>query len=217
MFGGLLLGSIIGNRNGGLLGGNGDGAGAVAVNNAVELSGITAALGDLKAAVPMSTSQVLLAMAQSADAASTLAMQNTMTLLQGQTALAASVAEVNMNVERSGWAVSKQISEDGMATRALITSNEMAALNRLAAERQDEIIELRSLRARDADTHAININMVQNQTANQQAIAAVNNQVSQLAQIVALTHQAATAASSNVIIGQGNRANNDSTSTNVKG
>lgn len=59
------------------------------------------------------------------------------------------------------------IKDDGEKTRALITANQIAELNRLAAERQDEILELRNEGRRRDDRHGIEINMINNQNQNQ--------------------------------------------------
>lgn len=188
LVGGVLLGSLL-NRNGGLFGGEGAGAGAVGLQNAIDTSTITEMVGDVKASVPLAEAQVQLALAGAVGEIRTHLGQVENGVLVGQGAINKNISEaiasslasqnaINVNVLQTStanlmatkdaqYATLAAITADGEKTRALITENTIAQLNRLAAERQDEIIELRNAASRDRDRHGIEINMINNQNQNQ--------------------------------------------------
>lgn len=241
LIGGLVLGSLM--RNGGLgfgndgfghRGGNwGGGEGCVTPSNlSAQLAGVTdtiqntevmAALGDIKASVPLAEAQVQLALAGStSDIRSHIgAVENTLT--QGQmtinqnvsNAIAASLASqgaIKETVLTTGaanlqatanaqFALSQAIAADGAQTRALIQSIETANTQRLLGERADEINELRNEGRRRDDRHGIEINMIQNN--NQQQLQAQQQQ-QQIANLTACLHgvsQLAQATNQQLIIG----------------
>ncbi len=123
----------------------------------------------------------------------------------------------NTNIERLGWQLSTAITNDGEKTRALITSNQIADLNRLAQERQDEIIELRHNASLATQQRAIEINMTNNQNQNQlqfqqqaQALNTLANGLATALQNIQATNQA-------INIGSGlMQANPTNTNTNVR-
>lgn len=221
LLGGVLLGSLL-SRNGGLFGGVGDGAG-LGVQAAVDTSTITEMLGDIKAAVPLAEAQVQLALAGTQAALTTQINDNTLATLQGQAAINKNISEaiaaslasqnaINLNVLQSStanlmatkdaqYAVSAAIVADGEKTRALITENTIAELNRLAAERQDEIVELRNAAARDRDRHGIEINMINNQNQNQLQFQQQAQVLNTLAGALVEVGQVARATNQNLIVG----------------
>lgn len=88
------------------------------------------------------------------------------------------------------------VKDDGEKTRSLITANQIAELNRIAQERQDEIIELRNMQARERDRHGIEISMVNNQNQNQlqlqaqaQVLGALSNRMFDIDQLARATNQ----------------------------
>lgn len=222
LLGGVLLGSLL-SRNGGLFGG-GDGNGAgLGIQAAVDTSSITEMLGDIKAAVPLAESQVQLALAGTQASLTGQINDNTLATLTGQAAINKNISEaiaaslasqnsINMNVLQSStanlmatkdaqYAVSAAIVADGEKTRALITENTIAQLNRLAAERQDEIIELRNSAARDNDRHGIEINMINNQNQNQLQFQQQAQVLNTLASALVEVGQVARATNQNLIVG----------------
>jgi len=177
---GLVLGLLLG--RGGLLGNNGAevGAGAATIStlNAGTLDTIQQTLGDIKSSVPLAEGQVQLALAGTLAQLTNQNNANTHTVQAGQTAAALTASTNAALAARDASSIMNLVSHEAGDTRAtviasesrlaaLITANEIAQLNRLAAERQDEIIELRSVNARDRDRSAIEITMNNNQNQNQ--------------------------------------------------
>lgn len=112
--------------------------------------------------------------------------------------------------------ISQIVKDDGEKTRSLITANQIAELNRLAAERQDEIIELRGNAARERDRRDIEINMNNFQNQNQlqfqaqaQALNNISSGVISALQNIQATNQA-------INIGGLQQANPTNTNTNVR-
>lgn len=185
----LLLG--LGRNGGGLFGSN-DGTGVSGLNNvqgAIDTSAILQQLADIKAQVPLSACETMAAITAAQNDINTQTLNQTLALSSQananqlsnvqnfantgdkidalSTAVAVGFGNVNTNIERTGWQVSSVIRDDGDKTRALITANQIAELNRIAAERQDEIIELRNDHRRQQDRHGIEIQMVQSNNQNQ--------------------------------------------------
>ena len=211
-------------RNGGGLFGGGDNAGAAAsVESAVNTNAILSNLADLKAAVPLAEAQGQLALAGAQSditqqtQASTLALTNQLTqaMLATQAGfantgdkvdtLAASTAvgfgAVNSNVDRNAFNLSQIIKDDGEKTRSLITANQIAELNRIAQERQDEIIELRNEQRRASDRHGIEIAINNNQNQNQLQFQQQAQVLQTLAGALADVSQVARATNQSLIIG----------------
>lgn len=208
---------------GGLGVGGDSGAAAIGLQSSTDTNTILQSLGDIKASVPLAEAQVQLALA--GQAASLTGTINTATIanMQGQNTLGLAVANaistakdlaaaqtqtlteqiaaVGNQVDRNLFQISSVVKDDGEKTRALITTNEMAALNRLAAERQDEIIELRNAAARENDRHGIEINMINNQNQNQLQFQQQAQVLGQLANVLCEVGQIARATNSNVIVG----------------
>jgi hypothetical protein len=209
LIGGLLLGALLRNGNGGVFGGNGDGGGAAV--NQLTLSNIQSQLGDIKASVPLAESQVQLALAGAQADITSQSLQQTIALqnqgFNSQLATQAAFTQVGDKVDSLAAANALAIATnqfkcvqatmaDGEKTRALITANQIADLNRLAQERWDEIVELRSEGRRTTDRHGIEINMLNNQNQNQmqfqqqaQVLGTLSNALAGVAQIAHATNQ----------------------------
>lgn len=208
LIGGLVLGSLLRNGGFGGWGGCGNGVGVDGLNNlqgAIDTNAILTNLADIKAAVPLSEAQVQLALAGVQDTITTQTLEQTLALTQGQSAIqlaqANTLFQLSNQISAGNVNLSNQVRDEGEKTRNLITSNQIAELNRLAAERQDEIIELRSERRRDNDRHGLEINMVNNQNQNQLQFQQQNQILSQLCNGLIEVGQIARATNSNVIVG----------------
>jgi Predicted TIM-barrel enzyme len=227
---GSVLNRGFGNFGGGYGYGNGmpcGGYGGIdGLNNlqgAIDTNAILSNLADIKAAVPLAEGQMQLALAGAQsditqqNQAQTLALTNQ--LFTGQlanvqgfantkdavdslsTQVAIGQGVTNTNIERLGWQLATTVKDDGEKTRALITSNQIAELNRIAAERQDEIIELRNEGRRRDDRHGIEINMINNQNQNQLQFQQQQQLIGQLAHCVSDVSQIARATNQSLIIG----------------
>lgn len=178
-------------------------------------------LGQIQAAIPLAEAQVQLALAGSTDAIRSHLGQVENAILAGQNSINVNVLQgtaASITATKDAqFAVSSAVVSEGEKTRALITANQIAELNRLAAERQDEIIELRNGVARDRDRHGIEINMINNQNQNQlqfqqqaQVLNTLSHGLVDALQSIRATNQA-------INIGAGTQvANPTNTNTNVK-
>lgn len=108
---------------------------------------------------------------------------------------------INTAIERNGWQVTQAINADGEKTRALIQSIDKQNDSRLITSQANEIIELRAERARDADRHGIEINMINNQNQNQLQFQQQAQVLAQLANVIADVGQVARATNQQLIIG----------------
>ena len=190
LIGGLILGSLLRN-NGNLLGGDGAGGAALGatLRNPPEQNqanmDLMAAIGAVDKSVAISTAtmeasqatQTLGITTQLNNVASSLAARvdnvkdvvntNAVALMQGQ-------AAINQNIMENRYELSKDISNDGEKTRALITQQYELNLQRQLADANAAIIELRSREfagsaARGVEvTTTNNINQMQQQTQQQQ-------------------------------------------------
>lgn len=196
---------------------------ALGIQSSTDTNAILQSLGDIKASVPLAEAQVQLALAGQAASLTGTINNSTIANMQGQAGLGLAVANaistakdlaaaqtqtlteqisaVGNAVDRNLFQLSSVVKDDGEKTRALITTNELAALNRLAAERQDEIIELRNAAAREQDRHGIEINMINNQNQNQLQFQQQAQVLGQLANVLCEVGQIARATNSNVIVG----------------
>lgn len=226
LVGGLLLGSLL--RNGNLLGGAGDTAmlrsppeqsqanmslmqaiGAVdksvALGTATTETSNAVQTGALSAAVAGSTAASMSAIQSLKDVVNS----NAMVLLQGQNA-------IQQNVMENRYELSKDIGTDGDKTRALITAQYEATLNRQLGEANAAIIELRSREfagnaARGVEvTTTNNINQMQQQQQ-QQA------QYGQLANLIWTLGQSIKDNNSAINVGSGvQTSTNTPTNTNIR-
>lgn len=158
MLGGLVLGTLL--RGGNLLnGGVGEGA---AVSQPQANMSIMAGIGDLKQAVAVSTAQMETSQALQS---STIQAQ----ISAGVGAINGSIAGVKDVVNSNTVAlmqmingVQAAITTDGEKTRALITGQYEATLNRQLSDANAAIIELRSQQTANAAARTAEINVTQN-------------------------------------------------------
>jgi len=169
LIGGLLLGSLLRNGNGGLLGGNGEGATAM-LRSPPEQAAANMALMQSIGAVDKAVA-VNSAAFEASQATQSLGLTNQ---FNNQTAaLSAQLMQLNTEVMENRYELSRDISQDGAATRALITAQYEASLNRQLSDANSEIIALRNRSALDAATNGItltntnNINQMQQQSQQQ--------------------------------------------------
>lgn len=213
-------------------------AGITGVTDAIQNTEVMAALGDLKAAVPLAEAQVQLALADSTGQirGHLGAVENTLT--QGQfainqnvsNAIASSLASQNnilstilttgaANIaatKDAQFAITTATRDEGDKTRALVASYQDANTQRLLGERQDLINELQAEGRRRDDRHGIDITMIQNN--NQQQLQAQQQQ-QQIANLVGCIHginQNIQATNQAINIGGLQTANPTNTNTNVR-
>lgn len=152
LLGGVLAGALFGGRGlGGGFGGNG-GSDSVAVaadiNQSIFGTAVLTKLGSIEAAVPLSALQTQASINGSL-ASLALGTQQGFSNVKDSVqnvgaALGVAIAQTNTNVLTTGCAIERQITNDGAATRALITSifqtQQAERINALNAE----VIELRN-------------------------------------------------------------------------
>ena len=233
LIGGLILGSLLRNGNGGLFGGDGNGAalGGAVLRNPPEQNqanmDLMAAIGAVDKATAVSTAameasqatQTLGITTQLNNVASSLAARtdnlkdivntNSVALMQGQ-------AAIQQNIMENRYELSKDISSDGEKTRALITQQYELNLQRQLADANAAIIELRSrehagIVGRGVEvTTTNNINQMQQQ---QQAQA----QYGQLANLIWGLGQSIRDNNSAINVGSGTQTStNTPTNTNIR-
>lgn len=221
LIGGLILGTLLNRGNGGLFGGA-DGGAAAALRSPPEQAAANMALmqsiGAVDKAVAVSTAtfeasqatQSLGITSQLASVASSLTnsvsgvkdvinannvanMQQGAMILQNQMA---NTATINQNVMENRYQLSQDISNDGDKTRALITAQYEAALNRQLSDANAAVIALQNRfenaeRSRGIEvTTTNNINQMQQQTQQQTQYGQLYNAICSLAQGIQATNQA---------------------------
>lgn len=231
LIGGLILGSLLRN-NGNLFGGTNDGAvGAVAtqagVQSVVNQSAIQQELADIKAAIPYNEAQVQLALAN-AQTALTAQINNASQVTQNgfantqnqlnqvENVLLSGLKELNGNVNTGTLLTQAAIKDDGEKTRALITSQYEATLNRQLSDANAQIIALQTKAASEATARGVeitttnNINQMQQQQQQQQQWGQLYNTLWGLAQSIRSTNEA-------INVGTGTlTANPVNTNTNIR-
>ena len=152
LIGGLILGSLLRQGNGGLFGGQGEAAGGAMLRSPPEQSAANMSLMQAIGAVDKSVAvnaatfeasqatQSLGITSQLASVASSL----TANINQLNTNLLTGNALINQNVMENRYELSKDISNDGEKTRALITQQYEINLQRQLSDANAAIIELRS-------------------------------------------------------------------------
>ena len=242
LIGGLILGSLLRN-NGNLFGGDGNGAAAAAALRSppeqVQANmSLMQAIGAVDKAVSNSTAtmeasqatQTLGITTQLNNVASSLASRtegvkdivntNSMTLMQGLNSLAqgqlTSTAAINQNVMENRYELSRDINNDGDKTRALITAQYEAALNRQLSDANAAVIALQNRfdnaeRSRGIEvTTTNNINQMQQQSQQQQQYGQLYNALWGIAQQIQNTNSA-------INVGSGTQtANPLNTNTNIR-
>lgn len=212
LIGGLILGSLLRN-NGNLLGGDGAGAAGAALRSPPEQvtanMSLMQAIGAVDKAVAVSTAAM-----EASQATQTLGI--TTQLNNQTTALFGSINALGQNVMENRYELSKDIQNDGDKTRALITQQYEATLNRQLGEANAAIIELRSRENVAAATRGVevtttnNINQMQQQ-AQQQA------QYGQLANLIWGLHQNINNANGAINVGSGTQTSTPTnTNTNIR-
>lgn len=230
LVGGLILGSLLRN-NGNLLGGDGTGVAGAVLRNPPEQNqanmDLMAGIGAVDKSVAVSTAameasqatQTLGITTQLNNITSSLASRvdglkdvingSTVALMQGQNA-------IQQNIMENRYELSKDISSDGDKTRALITAQYEATLNRQLAEANAALIELRSQANVTAATRGVevtttnNINQMQQQQQQQAQYGQLANLIWGLGQQIRSTNEA-------INVGSGTlTANPANTNTNIR-
>jgi hypothetical protein len=232
LVGGLILGSLLRN-NGNLLGGDGAGGAALGatLRNPPEQNqanmDLMAAVGAVDKSVAISTAtmeasqatqtlgittqlnNITGSLASRIDNVKDVINTNAVALMQGQ-------AAINQNIMENRYELSKDISEDGDKTRALITAQYEATLNRQLGEANAALIELRSQNNLAAATRGIevnttnNINQMQQQQQQQAQYGQLANLIWGLSQNIRSNNEA-------INVGSGTlTANPVNTNTNIR-
>jgi len=231
LIGGLILGTLLRNGQGGLFGG-GDGGAAGAVLRsppeqvAANMS-LMQSIGAVDKAVAVSTAAMEASQAQQSagivnqlNAAtgslasrvdSTKETVNAMAMV-----LAQQISALSQTTMENRYELSKDISEDGDKTRALVTAQYEAALNRQLSDANAAVIALQNRfdnaeRSRGIEvTTTNNINQMQQQTQQQQQYGQLYNALWALAQNIQNTNSA-------INVGSGTQtANPANTNTNIR-
>ena len=232
LIGGLILGSLL--RNNGNFFGGGDGVAGAVLRNPPEQNqanmDLMAGIGAVDKAVAVGTADVLANNAAQTAAinaslnsvASSLVTRIDSTkeaVTSNAMVLAQQLNTINTNLMTTANETQKVITNDGDKTRALITAQYEATLNRQLTDANAEIIELRNENRLGTATRGIeinntnNINQLQQQQQQQQQFANLANLVANLAndlQYIRATNQA-------INVGTGTlTANPTNTNTNVR-
>lgn len=214
LIGGLILGSLLRNGNGGLFGGeNGAGAAGAMLRSPPEQVTANMQLMQAVGAVDKSVA-VNAATFEASQATQSLGLTNQFNNITSS--LASRIADVNQNVMENRYELAKDIAADGDRTRSLITAQYEATLNRQLGDANAEIIALRNRAALDAATNGItltntnNINQMQSQQQQQQQYGQLANMIWGLGQSIRSTNEA-------INVGSGTlTANPTNTNTNIR-
>lgn len=231
LIGGLILGSLLRN-NGNLFGGgaSSDGSGVATqagVQSVVNQSAIQQELADIKAAIPFNEAQVQLALAgvQTALTAqinnSSQVTQNGFANTQNQlnqveNVLLSGLKELNGNVNTGTLLTQAAVKDDGEKTRALITSQYEATLNRQLGDANARIVALETRSMTESATRGVEVNTTNNinqmqQQQQQQA------QFNQLAGLIYSLGQSIRSTNEAINVGTGTlTANPVNTNTNIR-
>jgi hypothetical protein len=223
LIGGLILGSLLRN-NGNLLGGDGGGVAGAVLRNPPEQNqanmDLMAAIGGVDKAVAVSTSAM-----EASQAAQTIALSNQLSMVAQATvgqitgvkeAVMNTAAQINQNIMENRYELSRDISNDGDKTRALITAQYEASLNRQLSDANAAIIALQSkldtgVAARGVEvTTTNNINQMQQQQQQQAQYGQLANLIWGLGQQIRSNNEA-------INVGSGTlTANPTNTNTNIR-
>ena len=232
LVGGLILGSLLRNGNGGFLGGDGNGAalgatlrnppeqnqanmdlmaaiGAVDKATAVSTAAMEASQATQTLGITSQLNSITQALASRVDNVKDVVNTNAVALMQGQ-------AAINQNIMENRYELSKDISADGEKTRALITQQYELNLQRQLADANAAIIELRSREFSGAAARGVevtttnNINQMQQQQQTQA-------QYGQLANLIWSLGQSIRSENAAINVGSGTQtANPSNTNTNIR-
>jgi hypothetical protein len=228
LIGGLILGSLLRNGNGGLLGGDGNGGGAAALTGqATANMQLMQSIGAVDKAVAVSTAAM-----EASQATQSLGLTNQFnnttaslaarvegvkdTVNGNSVALMQQLNGVQSSVDKNAWNLNQQITADGDKTRALIVQQYEATLNRQLQEANAAIVELRSREFSGAAARGVevtttnNINQMQQQTQQQQQYGQLANLIWSLGQQIRSNNEA-------INVGSGTlTANPSNTNTNIR-
>lgn len=230
LIGGLILGSLLRN-NGNLFGADGGGAAAAALRSPPEQSQANMSLMQAIGAVDKSVA-VSSAAFEASQAQQTTAMQGQLsqvaqatvaqitglkeTVNAGTMVLAQQLNGVQQQIMENRYELSKDISNDGDKTRALITAQYEATLNRQLTDANAAIIALQSKLDTGAAARGVevtttnNINQMQQQSQQQQQWGQLYNAIWGLAQNIRSNNEA-------INVGSGTlTANPTNTNTNIR-
>ena len=222
LIGGLILGSLLRN-NGNLFGTDGVAGGAVLRNPPEQnqanmdlmagIGGVDKAVAVSQAAIENSNSmQTNMLSGQLSQVAQAIVAQ----LTGVKEAVNTTAAQTNQNIMENRYELSKDISNDGDKTRALITAQYEATLNRQLGEANAALIELRSRADLAERTRGIEVNTTNNinqmqQQQQQQA------QYGQLANLIWGLGQSIRDTNSAINVGSGTQTStNTPTNTNIR-
>lgn len=229
LIGGLILGSLLRN-NGNFLGGNGDAAGAVLRSPPEQVQAnmsIMQSLGDINRSVALGTATTETSNAtqtgqltnaiNAATSANLIAIQGVKdNVSAGTMVLAQQLNGVEKSIMENRYELSKDISNDGEKTRALITSQYEATLNRQLSDANAAVIALQAKLDTGAATRGVevtttnNINQMQQQQQSQQQWGQLYNVLWGLAQSIRSNNEA-------INVGSGTlTANPTNTNTNIR-
>lgn len=225
LIGGLILGSLLRN-NGNLLGGDGAGGAALGatLRNPPEQNqanmDLMAAIGGVDKAVAVSTSAM-----EASQAAQTIALSNQLSMVAQATvaqitgvkeAVMNTAAQTNQNIMENRYELSRDISNDGDKTRALIIAQYEATLNRQLSDANAAIIALQSKLDTGVATRGVeitttnNINQMQQQAQQQAQYGQLYNAIWGLGQSIRDTNSA-------INVGSGTQTStNTPTNTNIR-
>lgn len=157
LIGGLILGRLLGNNNNGLFGGDGNAAAGAVLRSPPEQvqanMSLMNAIGDVNRSVALGTATTetsnatqtgqLTSAIQGSTSANLIAIQSIKdNISAGNAALADRLAGVQQQVMENRYELSRDISNDGDKTRALITAQYEAALNRQITDANARVIAL---------------------------------------------------------------------------
>lgn len=211
LIGGLILGSLLRQGNGGLFGGNGDGAAAAALRSPPEQvaanMSLMQSIGQVDKAVAVSTAAM-----EASQNAQTIGITNQFNSTTGSlvnridgvkdavngnsVALMQQLNAVNTQVLQTANDTQTAVYNDGDKTRALIVSQYEAALNRQLSDANAAVIALQTRfenaeRSRGIEvTTTNNINQMQQQTQQQQQYGQLYNALWALGQSIQATNSA---------------------------
>jgi hypothetical protein len=230
LIGGLILGSLLRN-NGNLFGGDGNAAGGAALRSPPEQSqanmSLMNAIGEVGKQVALGTATVetsnavqtgqltnAISQATSAQLIATQSVKDGINTLGGL--LSTQLNGVQQQVMENRYELSKDISNDGEKTRALLVQQYEAALNRQLSDANAAVIALQAKLDTAAATRGVevtttnNINQMQQQSQQQQQYGQLYNAIWGLAQHIQNTNSA-------INVGSGTQtANPANTNTNIR-
>lgn len=191
LIGGLILGRLLGNNNGNLFGGDGAAAGAVLRSPPEQVQAnmsLMQAIGGVDKAVAVSTAAL-----ENSNATQTNTLSNQLSMVAqatvgqitgvketvnaGTMVLAQQLNGIEKSIMENRYELSKDINNDGDKTRALLTAQYEAALNRQLSDANAAIVALQAKldttsAARGVEVSTTNnINQMQQQTQQQQQYA----------------------------------------------